>query len=281
MTLAEIHGKTPFIYSEDLLTADVFTAFRYLPAADGIYAFLRSLLGLGEKLPHFTNEEEIAVNFHFWPIGERQRREPDVLLSLQVDDRLIHVVVEAKYLSGASDLEIQEVEHDGQTYQVGNQLADQFRDLRHGRYRIFQSGQRNHWLTLTSAAEDRYLLYLTAHAMRPDAELRQACTYHPEVEDRLFWTNWYQVYEHFYGLRQQLITFPYSLILEDICLLLERKGFTTFAGFHPLPQGEVKPATASFWQDRYQDEPTFAGITYPPSFPFPVPTSPYIFWQGD
>ncbi|MBK8988393.1 MAG: hypothetical protein IPM39_20390, partial [Chloroflexi bacterium] len=105
MALAEIHGKTPFLYFEDLLTADVFAAFRYLPAQEGIYAFLRSVPGLGKKLPALTGEN-VTATFYFWPMGEQRRREPDMLLALQVGQRLIHVVVEAKYLSGASDLEI-------------------------------------------------------------------------------------------------------------------------------------------------------------------------------
>lgn len=281
MALAEIHGKTPFIYFEDLLTADVFATFRYLPAAAGIYAFLQTIPGLGEKLPVPINDEEITARFYFWPVGDEQRREPDVLLALQIGSRLIHIVAEAKYLSGASDLEIQEVEQDGQMYQAGNQLADQFRDLQHGRYRIFQEGQRTEWLTLASKTTDRYLLYLTAHAIRPKAELQQASLYCPEAADYLFWTNWYQVYEHFYRIREQLITPPYPLILEDICLLLGRKGFASFDGFHPLPLGEVKPAVASFWKDRYQDEPAFSGITPPPSFQFSIPETPHIFWKGD
>ncbi len=281
MTLAEIHGKTPFIYFEDLLTADVFAAFRYLPTADGIYAFLQKIPGLHEKLPVSIENEEISVSFHFWPVGEQQRREPDALLALQIGSRLIHIVIEAKYLSGASDLEIQEVERDGQTYQVGNQLADQYRDLQNGRYRIFQAGLRNERLTLASELEDRHLLYLTAHALKPDTELQQACLYHPGADGNLFWANWHQVNDHFCELQRQLPMLPYSLILEDICLLLDRKGFTSFAGFHPLLQGEIDPTAASFWEDPYQDEPTFAGIILPPTFSFPVTSTTFIFWKGD
>ncbi|HSH01736.1 MAG TPA: hypothetical protein VLL52_04395 [Anaerolineae bacterium] len=41
--LAEIHRKTPFTYFEDLLTADVFMAFKYLPPYLGIIPFLRTV----------------------------------------------------------------------------------------------------------------------------------------------------------------------------------------------------------------------------------------------
>ena len=51
MTIAEIHGKSPYIYSEDILTADVFTAFRYLPAEVGIVGFLRSIEEVAGIIP--------------------------------------------------------------------------------------------------------------------------------------------------------------------------------------------------------------------------------------
>lgn len=47
---AELHGKAPFIYSEDLLTSDVFTGFRYLPADEGVIGFLRSVEGLADVI---------------------------------------------------------------------------------------------------------------------------------------------------------------------------------------------------------------------------------------
>ena len=64
MALAELHGKTPYAYSEDLLTADVFAAFRYLPVQEGIYAFLRSVPGLDKKLPALTGEN-VTATFYF------------------------------------------------------------------------------------------------------------------------------------------------------------------------------------------------------------------------
>ena len=78
MALAEIYGKTPFIYFEDLLTADVFAAFRYLPSDIGIIGFLRSIPGLAPLIE--KPDEHSTCTFHFWLVGSAIGREPDVLL---------------------------------------------------------------------------------------------------------------------------------------------------------------------------------------------------------
>ncbi|MBK7916861.1 MAG: hypothetical protein IPJ94_11500 [Chloroflexi bacterium] len=278
MSIAEIHGKTPFTYYEDILTADVFAAFRYLPTQLGIYAFICSIPGLSQKLPQLAGNENITCTFHFWPFGEKHRREPDVLLALQVGPRLFHIVVEAKYMSGASDLEIQEIEQEGVVQRVGNQLGDQLRDLQHGRYRLFQEGQRVQPHNLRSDPADRYLVYLTAHLLKP-AEIQRALAIYPAADGRLFWANWYQVFEHLQKLRPYLQTPPYSLILQDICLLLDRKGFASFHGFRPLLAGHVHSQAASFWTEKIIDYPLFAGIALPPDFVV-QPTSAH-FWSNE
>ena len=221
----------------------------------------------------------MTCNFHFWPLGLLQRREPDVLLAWQIGPRLIHVVIEAKYMSGASDAEVQELEDEaGRIHRVGNQLGDQLRDLVYGQYRVFQEGQRNQQLNLSSDPADRYLLYLTAHLLRPQAEMQRALAAYPMVVGRLYWASWYQVYEHFQKMRQFLTTMPESLILQDICQLLDRKGFASFHGFRPRPAGELLPASAAFWRDNYREEADFAGITRPPVFP--VQPKVANFWRN-
>ncbi len=200
MALAEIHGKMPFIYSEDLLTADVFAAFKYLPADSGILAFLHSIDGLNGLLRPLQAGESVTCDYHFWPLGFMRRREPDVLLEISIEERIYHIVVEAKYYSGPSDKEIEEIELDGDVYQVGNQLADQLRDLHHGEYRIFRQGLRHRRISLLSEVNDRFLIYLTAHNTKPRTELDRAKAQYPIGQRKLFWANWSQVYEHFKSL---------------------------------------------------------------------------------
>ena len=169
MTLAEVYGKTPFTYFEDLLTADVFAAFRYLPPHIGIIGFLRTIPGL-EKQIEQPNESSTCT-FHFWPVGDVIGREPDVLLEVEINGRISHIVIEAKYYSGPSDKDDEEIEINGDPQRTGNQLGDQLHDLESGVYRIFQDGSRNTQLTLSSRQEDRALIYLTAHPTRPNYEL--------------------------------------------------------------------------------------------------------------
>ena len=280
MTIAEVHGKLGSVSSEDLLTSDVFTAFRYLPAESGIYAFLKKIPGLAEMLPDLAKNEAVVATIHFWPKGTNQSREPDVLLALQVGSRLIHIVVEAKYRSGASDKEeYVEIQQDGSVEKLGNQLADQLRDLHHGKYKIFYRGRRNQRISLDSKPDDRFLLYLTAHATKPQREIKQARSQYSLAEHNLFWANWFDVYDHL--LEQQIIglDFPYQEIIDDICLLLDRKSFSTFQGFSELPNIDSNYLIRSIWQDDPVMTNYFTGIQKP-SLKFDMEEINGSFWQA-
>jgi hypothetical protein len=275
VAIAEIHGKSPLSTSEDFLTADVFTAFRYLPAASGLIGFLCSIPGLGDLLPP---AHEAMAQIHFWPLGSRFNREPDLLLELNYDDRVIHIVVEAKYRSGPSDKDSLEVVYGDQTLSSGRQLVDEFLDLSDGKYTLFRDGVRDHSHQLTSRPADRYLLYLTAHPVRPETELSAAVRDHQEMAGRLFWASWYRVFEYLQNLRPALTQFPYDRILADICLLLERKGFFTFHGFHyPFSFGKQN-AEFVFWQDVRPGPVVFGGFIRPPEHGLASATS--VFWQA-
>ena len=280
MTLAEIHGKSPLTGSEDFLTADVFTAFRYLPPGPGLIGFLRTIPGLGELLPRAERE---SAAIHFWPVGLHFNREPDLLIELSFDDSdrhnqpvaVVHVVVEAKYFSGPSDSDF-EFQPGDTMINAGKQLVGEFLDLMHGHYRTFESSLRDRHLTLRSTPSDRHLLYLTAHPVRPDRELDTAVADHPAMAGRLFWANWYQAFEHFQNLRPVLTEFPYNRILADICTLLERKSFFTFHGFKAVPAVRTTAGHSVFWQDVYLGGGIFIGFARPPG----IDSEPaaHIFW---
>ena len=55
MTIAEIHGKPIKNGFEDLLTSNVFSAFSYLPADEGILGYLLTIDGLNERIPSTYN----------------------------------------------------------------------------------------------------------------------------------------------------------------------------------------------------------------------------------
>jgi hypothetical protein len=246
LALAEIHGKTPFDYYEDLLTADVFAAFRYLPAGAGIIGFLRSVENMATAIA--CPEGTSTCEFHFWPLGQLCRREPDLLLELDIGGRLYHVVVEVKYMSGPSDGEDVEISHRGESFTIGNQLGDQFRDLLNGQYLVWGGSSRIESKPLTSRPEDRLQLYLTAHVSRPEEELERAMQRCPESRGRLFWTNWYQVHDYLRLAARVLQSFPYSRIIDDACTLLDQKQFSSFRGIKVPPVMDMQGIRGAFWK---------------------------------
>jgi hypothetical protein len=218
---AELHDKMPFIYSEDILTSDVFTAFRYLPAGMGIIGFLRTVEGLAGLIE--APDESSSCAIYFWPRGST--KEPDVLLELAIGGRLYHVVVEAKYRSGASNTE-DELDEEGKSIRtIGNQLAAEFRELQQGSYRVRVGGSSWHELRLASAPNDRALLYLTAHQTPPQREIAKFAEYHPQSTDKLSWASWYDVYEYLAGSAELRSRSPYCEIVEDLLALLRKKSF--------------------------------------------------------
>lgn len=261
MSIAEIHGKSPFGFLEDFLTADVFSVFRYLPADWGIAGYLRTVPGLGERIP--TPNETTACTYYFWPLGQKHRREPDLLLELAIGDQLYHVVVEAKYQSGPSDRDLVEVERGDEIIKLGNQLADQLRDLRAGQYLVYDGYRRNKRLALSSKQKNRLLLYLTAHPLRPDEELARSTATYPQAAEKIYWSSWYHIYDYLQNLAWEELPFPYRRIIEDICILLDLKQFASFHGFADLPSIEANWVNGSFWKDHRIGVSVYSGITLP------------------
>jgi len=261
MPIAEIHGKSPYTRSEDSLTADVFGAFRYLPAETGLVAFLRAVPGLGNLFPPAIKRAQLDI--HFWPLGIR--REPDLLLALRIDGTAYHIVVEAKYLSGPSDIDLALDDVQGQEIVVGNQLADQMRELLAGDYTVWCAGSRDRSLLLDSASHRRALLYVTAHPFRPDGELDRSAALLPEFAPRFHWASWYDVHDFLSSRRATFDTFPYDRIVDDLLLLLRQKGFGGFQGWSEMPPILAMPLSPGFWRGPRAGAPTFQGIHQPPA----------------
>jgi hypothetical protein len=262
--IAEIHHKSPLTTSEDFLTADVFSAFRYLPVTEGLIGWLHLNPDLAKNIP--VPQESAAAVYHFWSLGNT--REPDVLIELIIDEVTYHIVVEAKYLSGPSDGEIIAADGDDETVMMGNQLADQLRDLDIGHYTIWQGGTRRTRKLLSSEPAHRLLIYLTAHPLRPKAELNRSQQLYPTGADRLFWMSWYHVDDYLRSNFTKFSEFPYRNIVSDLLLLLGMKGFASFRGVTRPIVANVPPG--AFWQDRRQPLPVFNGIVHPPVLQLPT-----------
>lgn len=112
MSIAGRHGKlrvaaeddgTRFRRLEDLLTADVFGAYRYLPAHLGVRLFLEEARSAeGSSLRAWTEERGVAwpdlsaVTWLFWP--SLDEREPDLVVALgdAEDPARLLVLIEVK-----------------------------------------------------------------------------------------------------------------------------------------------------------------------------------------
>lgn len=267
MTIAELHGKSPWTTSEDFLTADVFTAFRYLPPDTGIIDFLRSIPEIAEIIP--APSRDVNADFYFWPLGTT--REPDVLVELLIDGELYHVVIEAKYLSRPSDYDTdpEEVERPEDAVRWGNQLADQLRELREGRYTVRHRAARDQAKWLRSAVDHRLLLYLTAHALPPRADLERSSRLCPEEAHRLFWSSWYDVHDYLQNNQPHFQTFPFDRVVDDVLQLLAAKAFSSFKGVRRPVAMESLQFQGRFWQGRDTPLPTYHGISRPPMLVIP------------
>lgn len=232
--MAELFGKvsedTPSLERrEDLLTSNVFQSFRYLKPSLGIIPFLNSVLEDNKIQIDLDPDVDWTVDYFFWPIGSIRKREPDLLISLKSEVLNYAFVVEAKYLSGPSD---KETDEENEEKEFGNQLSDQFIDLKQRNYKY-----RGTIISLDVRLENCFLLYLTADNSRPKTVLELAMEQFKknfpnsevDINSHLLWTNWTKVWTVL--KKTKIDEFPYHLIRNDLISLLERKGFKEFTGF--------------------------------------------------
>lgn len=202
---------------EDLLTSTVFGLLQYVPVKLG----LSRLLARGtyfpqspkRNFPHFD-----SVSKHdFWPWLKEidcQGAEPDVLITLNDDSGLMHVIlIEAKYRSGKSSFP------DPTKPAPTDQLARE-------------------WDNLVSMCESRnavpHLIYITADYGLPLDDLEvSAKEFREKRTDKAFrypfdclWLSWAHIEEAFSGTADP--------ILLDLCTLSKKYGFGFFKGITPF-----------------------------------------------
>ena len=143
MLAAEIYRKVsselpPSERLEDVLTSNVFSAFRYFGSCRPLIAWLGRAVTLDRETLRL--EATQAMHVAFWPgvsVGARLR-EPDVLIEVIGDDGgRLPIVIEAKYESGPTDLNYEDVaDGRGDAGFSGNQLADYWIGLERGRWSL-------------------------------------------------------------------------------------------------------------------------------------------------
>ena len=234
MTIAEIHGKISDAGTnlsermEDLLTSDVFGCLRYLPPEIALLPFLQTARSIHGRDLQF-GAEILRVHTSFWPwlkFSDRIPCEPDLVLGLEVESGLVHLVmVEAKYYSGLSSEE-------GEDVAPQNQLARELDNLNATTPATLKWGPG---LRVAS----RTLLFVTADLAMPRTDLAAAFDEFRrkrKQEVDILWTSWRSLPSI---LEDSLATErdPGSrAVLEDMLALLLRKGLVRFGGVERVSQ---------------------------------------------
>lgn len=238
MTKAEIHGKISHTGQnlsermEDLLTSDVFSACQYVRPEILLIPFLRQAKGLnGETMDRFLSAQVERIQYRFW--RRLHLSEPDVLIAIEfASGHFFLVLIEAKYFSSKSSSALSEEELEvAET--PGDQLAREYSDLlvAHDSFHIPKS-----------KVVGRALVYVTAHRCIPKGSLQESLAEIKRFTSvaetmNLFWANWFELHpivsqaKNADGLE--------NVILDDLRLLLERKGLIHFRGFSLVIIGKV------------------------------------------
>ena len=242
MIIAELHGKAPsYEGMEDILSANVFGALRYLPPEQALVPFLKTAVSFdvaGKQFPDLPGVE--SASYFFWPRGRDRKREPDLVLILRFRGRPPAIIsVEAKHLGGKHN----SVAEDEETGLDGDQLADQYDEIVRGSITPRRTEARQDLSDqalgdVLEQASDRFLLYVTAHYAAPREHfgatvaslarrgLAEASRY------RLFWTSWRQVIPIFDKLAASSppLSPGYHLAC-DLAGLLRRKRLVPYSGY--------------------------------------------------
>lgn len=248
MTIAELHGKLPTLEAkEDLLTSDVFSTFRYLPVNRALIPFLRKAINTrsGQPISNvFT--DCLTADYVFWPKTTRYKREPDVLILITRKTKApIATIIEAKFYSGRSDANRTQSKQEFKAYD-GDQLAEQYVDLMKNEMDLNKQQKQ-----MLHESDHRFLLFVTAHDALPrkitDDSLNKLLKHDPNTHS-LYWINWQAAFDVAKEtLETQILDDGQRFLLEDLRDLLQRKGLTSFQGFHP-PAKLIQPKHY-FWRD--------------------------------
>lgn len=230
--MADIHGKLEGSRltdrSEDLLTSNVFGCLRYLPPPKVLVPFLKTAQSLSGKTLSISSSIS-TVHYAFWPSLQALRHaacEPDVVLGLETDDRIHLIMIEAKYHSGPSSQENNDLLPHHQLAREMDQLS-------------VVSCANLGWVT-PSEPKSRTLLYVTKDIIMPEADMEQACLEYSSKRATsmdIYWTSW-----RFLPLilESSLVheTMPeHRAVIDDMLHLLERKWLILFSGVDPVGIG--------------------------------------------
>jgi hypothetical protein len=220
---------------EDILTSNVFGLLRYLPPAEGLFAFISNAQALDGTRPlRFLLQPAYAstatVEYEFWPFLKESGCfgcEPDLMLTITSSTgSLVSVLIEAKYWSGKSS----------EAYESAANPVDQL---------------AREWDNLCGAARSAgavpFLIYLTQDMRYPRSEIESSIS--EWIEKRkgpghgpaILWLSWRDL--------TRVVDPKANTILHDIHRMLVRLNLTSFLGFAVNP---VEPLAWSFGRKAFR-----------------------------
>ena len=163
----------------------------------------------------------------------KNNREPDLLIGFEtVTGEIIQLMIEAKYLSGASDIEI-DIDN-RMPERSGNQIADQVNCFPCYFPKVNNKVIRNVHMYVTADDSCPLLVYERAadHILKKDIPL--------------FWLNWQSLPDFLKDIHTE--DHGRQEIINDLIQLLQRKNLIPFKGFKMILTGEWnKFIGQSFW----------------------------------
>jgi hypothetical protein len=148
--------------------------------------------------------------------------EPDLVVGLESSEGIHLVMIEAKYLSNKSSYE-------DQSERPNDQLARELDNLE------VLAPHDLGWNT-TKEVVDRSLIYLTQDVSLPSIALQGSLREYRRKRNRIgtiYWTSWRCLGAILEEQSQNLDEYQ-ATVLNDIRLLLQRKGLTMFGGMTPV-----------------------------------------------
>ncbi len=246
MYAAEFSGKASTLASEDILTAYVFSLFRYLSSSKLPFKFLERAKNIDGNLLSLTDPRLTGMDF--WPrfrLPEGKKcREGDVLILVHdIAQGHIAILIEAKYKSGLSN-HLPQPSNKVEGYESGHQLADEYLGLMKGQLMskdVLQQG--------IAHSNVRCILYVTAHHAFPFEDIKSAVDALRASEDAcltpekdIYWLPWWHLYSLIDAELQDKST-GYSSgevnLLADTRLALSMRGLRPFDPFRDLIAVEI------------------------------------------
>ncbi len=224
MIQAQLYGKaaSELTWSEDVLTSNIFGLLKYVSTPEVILSILQGSYNLDGESLQFERDVE-RISYRFWP--RLNRSEPDLVILVHTSNGDHIIGVEAKYISGKSNVEDLTKDSDSkQRDQLAREIEDLYDTTNYPIIGVDEASVlsiRLIYLTLES-----YMPVEELHASLESVQLHALCPAFAPQD--LYWLSWKSMYDN---LRCESPSATDTLILHDLRSYLDRKNMRSFAGY--------------------------------------------------